>query len=67
MTGIIAKMTGVWTELMGWITQSFPKVIELFYIEGDLTLLGVLAVASLGISVFFLLMGIIQRFLHFGG
>jgi hypothetical protein len=39
----------------------------MFYAEGALTFLGVLAVAGLAVSVVFLLMGVVSNFLHFRG
>lgn len=57
----------VFTRIGTWISETLPTFMELFYAEQGLTLLGVLAVTSLGISVIFLLIGIIQRFLKFRG
>lgn len=65
-TGILAEILAVFTQIGGWITTNLPTFFTLFYSEG-LTLLGTLAVAGLGISVVFLLIGIIQRFLKFQG
>lgn len=67
MTGIVTAVTGVFTAIGSWITTTIPTLTELFYAEGNLTFLGVLAVCGLAFSVVFLLIGIIQRFLHFGG
>ncbi len=55
MTGVITQITGVFTALAQWITSTLPDI------------LGTLAVCGLAISVFFLLMGLIQNFLHFRG
>ena len=65
--GILAAILAVFTAIGGWITETLPTFFALFYAEGALTLLGVLAVAGLGMSVIFLLIGIIQRFLKFQG
>lgn len=66
--GVISQITALWTSLMNWLTTSIPSVIEIFYTsESGLTFLGTLAVVALGISVFFLLMGLIQNFLHLRG
>lgn len=50
-----------------WISGAVNNLVPMFYAENSLTFLGVLAVAGLAFSVVFLLIGIIQRFLHFGG
>ena len=64
--GILAAILAVFTAIGEWITTTLPTFFTLFYVaETGLTLLGVLAVAGLGISIVFLLIGIIQRFLKF--
>ncbi len=68
MTGVITQITGVFTALAQWITSTLPDIVAVFYnAESGLTFLGTLAVCGLAISVFFLLMGLIQNFLHFRG
>ena len=69
MSAIITAITGVFTEIADWITTSIPSITEVFWNSegGQLTFLGVLAVVALGISIFFLLMGLVQNFLHFRG
>lgn len=69
LTAILAVFSGVGD----WIVTTIPKMLALFWTTGEgagggsLTLLGVLAVAGLSISVIFLLIGFIQKFLHFRG
>ena len=61
---ILAIFTGIGT----WISEAVLSFIPMFYVaETGLTFLGVLAVAGLAFSVVFLLIGIIQKFLHFKG
>lgn len=68
MQGVVSAITSVWSWLMNWLSQSIPSVISIFYdAESGLTFLGTLAVVALGISVFFLLLGLIQNFLHLRG
>lgn len=68
MQAIITAITGVFTAIATWITDAIPTVVAVFYDSTDgLTFLGVLAVVALGISIFFLLMGLVQNFLHFRG
>lgn len=70
---IITSIFGVFSETGKWLTQFIPTLISLFWSEGSgdtpgsLTFLGILAVMGLSISVFFLIMGLIQNFLHFRG
>ena len=66
-TGILAAILAVFSQVGTWIVTTLPTFFTLFYAEGALTLLGTLGVAGLGISVIFLLIGIIQRFLKFQG
>ena len=64
---MIGTITTVWTEVMTWITTSLASVQEVFYADNALTFLGVLAVISVAIGIAFLLIGVIQNFLHLRG
>lgn len=65
---IVSQITGVFKSLADWFVQTLPSITAIFYdAETGLTFLGTLSVIGLGISVFFLLMGIIQNFLHLRG
>lgn len=70
---IITSIFEVFSETGKWLTQFIPTLITLFWTAGSgetpgkLTFLGILAVVGLAISVFFLIMGLIQNFLHFRG
>lgn len=64
---VVNAITGVFTNIAGWITNVIPTVTAVFYAEGQLTFLGVLAVCGLAVSIFFLIMGLVQNFLHFRG
>lgn len=63
----LAPITTVFSEIITWIVDAMSDVLAIFYADNSLTFLGVLAVAGLAISVFFLIMGVIQNFLHFRG
>lgn len=65
--GILESVLGVFADVAEWIATTIPTLLTMFYAENQLTLLGVLAVAGLAISVAFLLLSIIQNFLHFRG
>lgn len=70
---VITAITSVFKAIGDWFVEFIPTLISLFYTApgestpGGLTFLGVLAVCGLAISVFFLIMGLIQNFLHFRG
>lgn len=65
---VLDAILAVFTEVGEWISTSVPTFFSMFYgAETGLTFLGVLAVAGLAISIVFLLIGVIQNFLHFRG
>lgn len=67
-TGVLSSILEVFTAVGNWISTAVLQLIPMFYVaETGLTFLGVLAVAGLSFSVVFLMVGIIQRFLHFRG
>lgn len=66
MTSILTAIFAVFTTIGEWIVATIPTFFSLFYVaETGLTLLGTLAVVGLGMSIVFLLIGIITRFLKF--
>ena len=70
MTGnsILTAILAVFTAIGEWIGTAVTSLVPMFYgAETGLTFLGVLAVAGLGFSVIFLIIGVIQNFLHFRG
>lgn len=68
MTGVISQITNVFSQMFEWMTDSIPGITAIFYTsENGLSFLGTLTVVALGISIFFLLMGLIQNFLHLRG
>ena len=66
-TTILDAVLKVFDSIATWFAEVMPVVLAIFYADGQLTILGVLAVAGLAISVIFLIMGVIQNFLHFRG
>lgn len=65
---IIEAITDVFSSIAGWIPDAISSLTPVFWLpETGLTFMGTLAVAGLAVSIVFLMMGIIQRFLHFGG
>lgn len=67
MTAVLTAVFAVFTAVGDWIGTAFESLIPMFYTEAGLTFLGVLAVASLGFSVVFLLINKIGDFLQFRG
>ena len=66
--GILEKVLDVFSGVGDWISGAVTDLIPMFYAaDTGLTFLGVLAVAGLAFSVVFLVLGIIQNFLHFRG
>ena len=66
---MITAVTNVFTGIGEWIADFLPTIFALFWDSeaGALTFLGILSVGGLAVSIFFLLMGVIQNFLHFRG
>lgn len=60
---MISSITEVWTQIMTWITTSLASVQTVFYVDNNLTFMGVLAVISVAIGVAFLIIGVVQNFL----
>ena len=66
--GVLASILAVFRLIADWIIETIPTLYPLFYDPATgLTLIGVLSVASLAIGVVFLLIGVIQKFVHFRG
>lgn len=71
--GIMDAVFSVFGSIGDWFVEFMPTLLALFWTPGtgsdtgSLTLLGVLAVAGLGMSVVFLMLGLVQRFFHWGG
>ena len=68
---IVSAMTEVFIEVFTWLTEAIQAVLSVFYTTtengGELTVLGVLAIIALAISMFFLIVGLSQNFLHLRG
>lgn len=65
---VLNSVLEVFSGVGDWIVETIPSLMPLFYTaESGLTFMGVLAVAGLAFSVVFMLVGIVQNFLHFRG
>lgn len=68
MTGVLDSILDVFDAIATWIGTAVSSLVPMFYAaDTGLTFLGVLAVAGLAFSVVFLIIGVIQNFLHFRG
>ena len=65
----ISSVLDVFSGIGSWITGQLSAATSLFWnsAAGELTFMGVLVVLGLAFAVIFLLIGIFQRFLRFGG
>lgn len=70
---VLESVLAVFSAVGEWFSDFVPTLFSLFWTAGEagapgsLTFLGVLACAGLAVSVVFLVIGIIQNFLHFRG
>ncbi len=65
---VVGAITDIFSAIGTWIAETLPTITKVFYDPASgLTFLGVLAVCGLAVSVFLLLMNIVQNFLHFRG
>ena len=67
MSGILTDVLDAFSSIGTWISGAVTDLMPMFYGTDGLTFLGVLAVSGLGFSVIFLVIGLIQNFLHFRG
>lgn len=68
MTTVLIAILAVFTSVGEWISSAVTTLTPMFWSSADgLTFLGTLAVAGLAFSVAFLIIGLIQNFLHFRG
>lgn len=64
---VVGSILGIWSSILGWFASAFTKITPLFYSSGSgLTFIGFLAVAGVAVSVAFLLVIMLKRWLRFG-
>lgn len=67
---IVKAMTDVFTEIGNWVVSAIQSMMSIFWTPaaegtgGSLTLLGTLCCVSVAIAVIFLVIGVIQNFIH---
>lgn len=66
--GVLEAVLDVFTGIGEWLSGAVTQLQPMFWVaETGLTFLGTLAVAGLAFAVIFLIIGLIQNFLHFRG
>ena len=64
---MITAFVDVWTAVSGYLTSLFPSIITLFYAEGALTFVGVMAVIMAGIAIMLLVFNLVRSFFAMRG
>lgn len=64
---IIQSFVAVWTELGSFLTSIWTSLLSLFYAEGALTFVGVMAVIMAGIALILLAFNLIRSFFAMRG
>lgn len=65
MQGLIGAILTVWQEAVEWFVETIPTLEGLFYSQTEgLTYIGTVSVIALGISIFFLMFGILRKFIR---
>ena len=63
---IVSQITGVFDTVGAWLVSAVQGMVPLFYDSADgLTLLGTLSIIGLSVSLSFLLIGVVQKWLRF--
>lgn len=62
---VLDKVLAVFDAIGDWFANAVENLIPMFYTNGELTFVGILAVAGLGISVIMLILNTIKDYLHF--
>lgn len=68
-TALLTAIFAIFGDVGDWIVEMLGSITSLFWnaTDNSLTFLGVLSLISLGISVIFLMIRVVQNFLHFRG
>ena len=64
---MITAFVTVWEEVSAFLVSLFPDLIALFYAEGQLTFVGVMAVVMAGIGLILLIFNLIRSFFAMHG
>lgn len=63
---VVSAIFAVFSAIGNWFVEFLPTLTAIFWTGEALTFLGVLAILGLGVSVIFLLISVIRRFMNFG-
>lgn len=64
---VIGAFVAVWTQIVNFLTTLFTPLLTLFYVDGALTFVGVMAVIMAGIALILLVFNIIRSFFAMRG
>lgn len=64
-TNALTSVLEVFTQVGEWFVDAITAMTPIFYANGQLTLIGVLATASLAIAVVLLVLAMIRSYLRF--
>ena len=64
---IISVVMAVFSAVLNWFAESMAAVSALFYADGALTLIGVMAVIGLAIGVFTVVLAIVRSLIKARG
>lgn len=63
---VVSAIFAVFSAIGDWFVEFLPTLTAIFWTGEALTFIGVLAILGLGVSVIFLLINVIRRFMNFG-
>lgn len=64
---ILDQVFDVFEAVSAWMASSIPSMLSIFWNESTgLTVIGSVTIASLGIGIVLLVLGLLQRFFKFG-
>lgn len=64
---IMTSIVAIWTEMVTWLTTTIGSIGAVFYADGNLTLIGTLAVVALALGVAFKLFHVVKNFVTLRG
>lgn len=67
MSTIVSSFVAVWAEILEFLTSSWSSLLTLFYADGALTFVGVMAVIMSGIALILLAFNLIRSFFAMRG
>lgn len=65
-SNVLTAVFDVFTAVGDWFATAVESLIPMFYANGELTFIGVMSVAGLGVSIILLILNLIGDYLRFG-